>query len=580
MEIKTTWDLSSLKENFKQAKEENIKFIQKWQKRTDFLEQPIILKEALDEYELLERNFGPGGDAFFLLSLQTVLNQNNPIIKAKYNKLHQEIIKLVNDLEFFTLKLSKIPEKTQTQFLNDPNLKEYKHFLERLFVNAKYLLSEPEEKILNLKSKVAHENWVEMLENILSKEERDGKNFAEILDLLSNSKKAIRDNAAKDFNSILETHLDEAEHEINAILENNRIDMNLRGFKSPEEPRHVADDIDPSVIETLIKTVEESFIISRRFYELKAKLLNQEKLSYHERNVPYGNLDKTISFEEAVRIVKKSLLNLDPQFSNLFEKYLSNGQIDAFPKKHKDPGGACISNLQRQPIFIYLNFLGKIRDITTIAHEMGHAIHFELAKTHQNALNDGASLAIAEVASTFMEDFVLQEISQQIDEETLLSLQMERLNDQVSSIQRQIACYKFELDLHREHAKKGYLPAKFIGELFQENMKAYMGDFVEQSKGSENWWVYWSHIRNFFYVYSYASGLLISKSLQSEVNKNPKFIEKFKTLLSLGASVSPADAFKKVGIDIEDKNFWAKGIKEQEKLLDDTWTLAKKLGKI
>ena len=111
-------------------------------------------------------------------------------------------------------------------------------------------------------------------------------------------------------------------------------------------------------------------------------------------------------------------------------------------------------------------------------------------------------------------------------------------------------------------------------------MAAYMGPAVKQSEGSENWWVYWSHIRNFFYVYSYASGLLISKSLQSSVKKDPNFISKVKEFLSAGSSESPKNIFAKLGIDITDHNFWEQGLKEIESLLNETETLAKKLGKI
>ncbi len=581
MKICTSWNLSALKENdFEKVKKANLDFVEKWRNNGEYLKDPKFLREALDEYENLEKNFGVGGDSLFKLSLQSILDQNNPEIKAKYNKLHQEAINLVNELEFFNLYLSKVSPEIQEVFLNSLELAEYKHFLETLFENAKYLLSEPEEKIMNLKSKVTHGNWVEMVENLLSKEEREGKNMAEILDLLSNKDKPTRDRAANWFNEILATHLDEAEHEINAILENEKIDRDLRGFKYPDGARHIADDIDSSVVEALIKAVENNFAISAKFYELKAKLLKQEKLEYHERNVSYGEIEKKFKFEEATKIVEKTFAKLDPEFGQFFTAYLEKGQIDAFPKKDKDSGAACISNLQKQPIFIYLNYLEKIRDITTIAHEMGHAIHFELARKSQNSLNDGASLAIAEVASTFMEDFVLQEVAQKMGDEERLALQMEQLNDQVSSIQRQIACYKFELELHKSHEEKSYLSAEEIGILFQKNMQAYMGNFVEQSKGSENWWVYWSHIRNFFYVYSYASGLLISKNLQQKVRNDSGFINNFKELLSLGTSISPKDAFAKVGIDISKKEFWEEGLQEQKALLDETWTLAQKLGKI
>jgi oligoendopeptidase F len=581
MATNTKWNLSYLKDNdLEKVKEESYKFISKWSVREDYLQDPKVLKEVLDEYELWERNFGTGGDALYKLGLESILDQNNPKIKAKYNQLHKEAIKIANDIEFFTLRLAKIPEERQKLFLDAPNLNDYKHFLEGIFENAKHLLSEPEEKIMNLKNKVSHGNWVEMVENLLSKEEYEEKNFSVILNLLSDVEKPIRDSAAKGFNKILETHLDEAEHEINAILENDQVDNELRKFTRPDESRHLADDVDSSIVDALVTAVAQSFDISAKFYELKAKLLGQEKLEYHERNVPYGSIDKKINFEDAVEVVSKTFSNLDSSFSDTLNKYLEKGQIDAFPTKNKSSGAMCISNLKTQPIFVYLNYLEKISDVTALAHEMGHAIHFELAREKQNSLNDGASLAIAEVASTFMENFVLEEMTKDLDDDTRLALQMEQLNDQISSIQRQIACYKFEQELHTNQGEKGYLSQEEIGKLFQKHMQSYMGDFVEQSKGAQNWWVYWSHIRNFFYVYSYASGLLISKNLQQRTKENPKFIEDFKELLSKGSSESPKNAFLSVGIDISKKEFWEAGLAGQRKLLEDTWTLAQKLEKI
>jgi len=179
-----------------------------------------------------------------------------------------------------------------------------------------------------------------------------------------------------------------------------------------------------------------------------------------------------------------------------------------------------------------------------------------------------------------MEDFVLQELLTNADEDLALSLAMAKLNDDISTIFRQVACYLFEQELHSEFRKSGFVSKEIIGQLFQKHMAAYMGDSVEQSAGSENWWVYWGHIRRFFYNYSYASGLLLSKALQRNVKTDKQFIEKVITFLSCGTSQSPADIFMDLGIDISRKSFWEEGITEIEELLEHTEALAKKLGKI
>ena len=179
-----------------------------------------------------------------------------------------------------------------------------------------------------------------------------------------------------------------------------------------------------------------------------------------------------------------------------------------------------------------------------------------------------------------MEDFVLDEILRNADDELRLAIMMQKLNDDVSSIFRQVACYRFEQELHREYRTRGYLSKEEIGALFSRHMEAYMGPAVEQSPGAGNWWVYWSHIRYFFYVYSYASGLLISKSLQAGVKNDAAYITKVKVFLSAGLSDSPKNIFLKLGVDIADKEFWDRGLDQVEALLNETEALAKKLGKV
>jgi oligoendopeptidase F len=215
-----------------------------------------------------------------------------------------------------------------------------------------------------------------------------------------------------------------------------------------------------------------------------------------------------------------------------------------------------------------------------MAHESGHGINNEMMRKKQHALYFETPLSTAEVASTFMEDFVLERLMEEASDELRLSLMLTKLNDDISTIFRQIALYRFEQELHAKYREKGYISKEVIGELFQKHMSAYMGDAVEQSNGSENWWVYWSHIRSFFYVYSYASGLLISKAMQAAVRKDKVFIEKVKEFLSAGSSDSPKNIFSKMGIDITDESFWKNGLDEISRLLEETKILAKKLHKI
>ena len=570
-------------------REEKIKsFISKWGGRKDYLKSPEVMLEALNDYEDLNANYGTGGTEGFYFHLRAQDDQTNPDIKAKLNKINEFEKKWNNELRFFKLLISKIPLEEQAKFLDYHGLNKYKHYLELKFKRAKYLLSDNEEKIISLKKDGAHDKWTKMVSGLLSKEEREilmpeglkKKNFSEIATLIYNLDKKTRDSAAAAFNDIVLKYSDIAEAEINAVLENKKVDDELRKMPRPDSDRHLSDDIDSEVVDVLVDSVSKRFEIAKRYYALKAKLLGLKKLEYHEREIPYGDVEKKFTYDEGVDIVYKAFNKIDRDFAGIFKNFVENGRIDAFPKKGKKSGAYCSYGLKIDPVYISLNHTDVLRDVMTIAHESGHGINFEMSRNKQNALNFDLSLATAEVASTFMEDFALQEVLKDVDDETRLSIMLERLNGDVSTIFRQIACYKFEQELHKTFRDKGYLSKGEIGKMFQRNMAAYMGDAVEQSPGSENWWIHWAHIRRFFYNYSYASGLLISKAMQRALRGDSKFITKLKEFMSAGMSDSPKNIFAKMQIDITKREFWNSGIDEIENLLRDAENLAKKLGKI
>ena len=593
-----TWDLKPLflsdddpriGAQKKLIEKKNYAFINKWKPRKDYLKDPAVLREALDEYELLMRTCSTDGDPGYYFWLRNQIDRNNPALKAQFNKIEEFSKKIGNDIQFFHLRIAKIPLSLQKRFLAFKGLRKYGHYLARIFAESRYMLSEPEEKIMNLKASTSYGNWVRMTSDFLSREERrvlledgsyDVKPLPDISSLTKSRSRKVRDTAAKAFNDIMNKNVDIAEIEINSILANKKVDDELRGVERPDLLRHISDDMESETVDILIRAVSERFDISRRFYELKAELLGVRTMRYHERNVEYGSIETSYPYDRAVRLTKKVFAGLDRQFSDILDRFIAHGQFDVYPRKGKGGGAFCAHYLISQPTYILLNHTGKLSDVLTLAHELGHGINNELIREKHHALNFGTPTSTAEVASTFMEDFVLKEILRQADDELRLSIMMMKLNDEVSTICRQVACYQFEQELHRIFREKGYLSKQEIGRIFQGHMAAYMGKAVEQSEGSENWWVYWSHIRQFFYVYSYAGGLLISKSLQNSVHKDRKFIVKVKEFLSAGLSDSPKNIFMRLGIDIGDRGFWDRGLDETEALLQDTRELAVKLKKI
>jgi len=561
------WNFNLLNLDEKQleiVKQKNLEFVTKWEKRTDYLEDPQILLEALIEFDQLQKNFGTTGDLGYYYGLRHSQDQSNSEVNAKLNQIDEFGTKLYNQIQFFLLRLAKISRENQKKFTENKELKPFKHFLEQLFAQGKYLLSEPEEKIINLKQAASHGNWIKMTSTFLGKEKLE-----ELMAGLLSADVKVREQSGQEINKIMEKYVEVAENELNSILYNKKIEDELRGIARPDLPRHLADDIGSEIVDAMVEAVSTKFSLAHQFYELKAKKLGINKLKYWDRNAPIGNFEKKYNFENSVKLVSQVFAYLDLEFKKILEGYVENGQIDVLPKKGKRGVAFCAIDRSTQPTYILLNHTETLRDVLTLAHETGHGINNELMKTQKYALNFGQPLSVAEVASTFMEDFVLQKLVQTAGPEEKSSLIMKKLDDDIGTIFRQVACYKFEKELHSEFRQKNFLSKEEIGKLFQKHMHAYMGDYVEQSEGSQNWWVYWSHIRSFFYVYSYASGLLISKALQNKVKKDPKFIEKVKWLLAQGSSDSPKNLFSKLGINITNKDFWNSGLDEVELLLKE-----------
>lgn len=572
----------------KERKENEIaheEFLKKWNNRKDYLENSKVLKEALDDFEKLLRNYKYGGREGYYYALKKELNQADSKIRQKLLSIDEFQKKQSNKIMFFEINLSKIPVEKQKEFLENPLLKKYKNFLLVLFENSKHILSEEAEKILSLKTTGSYELWVQMVEGLLSKEIRevineDGEkvsmNYTQLINLMRSTNKSIRDNANIHFEDIMNKYEEIAEVELNAILENAKINDELRKYTRADEGRIKEDFIDVEFIESILEAVKENFSLSHRYFNLLAKLIGQEKIGYHERNVNLFNNAKKYSYSESVELLKKVFLKLDKEFLEIFEKMIAEKRIDVFPKPGKNGGAFCISFRLNDPTYVLLNHTENLRDVTTMAHEMGHAINDYLMKKKENSLNFAHPKSTAEVASTFMEDFIFEEILKKATDKEKFYLILTKIGEDIQTIHRQIAMYLFELEIHKLYRKDGYLPKEKIEEIFIKYMGEYMGNSVDMQTGKLGW-VYWSHIRMYFYVYSYASGVLISKAMQAKYRADPTFIDKIKEFLSTGTSKTPKEIFEEMGIKIN-KEFFSLGLKEIEKQFKEVEDLGRKLG--
>ena len=535
-------------------------FAEKYRKDKSWLKEPKALAAAMQAHEALQRESSPAPALY--AAYRKELNTSDKQAEALGNALDERYTKRANLLMFFSLELGKVPAAAQKRFLKAPELAPYRYLLAKLFENAKHDLTEPEEKILSLLGDVSHGRWVQAVDNIVNTAEVPfGKKripVPEAVELIKTLPKAKRRALHAALMRALRGVAPMAESELNAIIARKKITDELRGFAEPFDSTILGYENERASVLALVEAVSSRFDLSKRFFKTKAKLMGEKKLTYADRGAPVGSLKKKIPFAEAASLVREAFAALHPRYAEIFDRLLLNSQTDVYPKKGKS-GGAFCSGMVGQPTMVLLNHVDDAHSLMTLAHEMGHAIHTERSKQQPLHYQD-YSTAVAETASTFFERVAFDALSKTLSEKERRIALHDRLQDDVATIFRQIALFNFERDLHAAVRAKGLVPKEDIAKLMNTHMASYLGVTVELTEDDGYFFVYWSHIRRFFYVYSYAYGQLISRALYEGVKRDPAFVERVDAFLSAGSSASPEDIFAACGLDVRSPEFFKEGL--------------------
>lgn len=567
--IKTSWDLNLL---YKSVDDKNLikdveliekaylNFEKKYSNKK-FLKDFKILKSALSDYEKLDGFKNP----LVYLRLVSDTDNKNKKVSALQNLISERLTNATNKILFFRITLGQIDKVTQSKILKNKDFEKYWYFLKQIFNNSKYQLSEAEEKILSLTSLTSRDLWVRSQKKLQSDQfivfKGKKMSLGEVGGKFRELGKKDRDSLAILVNNKFKEISYFSEAELNAIVLNKKIRDDLRGFKKPFSQTILGYQNDEKSIESLVKTVTKNFKISHDFLKIKAKMLGQKKLGYWDRSAEITTKKSTrISFEQSVNILQKAFSKLGNKYTDILNSYLVNGQIDIFPSLTKKSGAYCWTNAN-MPTFVFLNHTNDFNSVMTFAHEMGHAIHGEFSKKLP-LIYQGHTISVAEVASTLFENFAFEEVYEKLSEEEKVVALHDRINDDISTIFRQIACFNFENDLHLQIREKGALSAEEMAKLMNKHMKSYLGPIFDLKDDDGYFFVSWSHIRNFFYVYSYAYGQLISKALYNRYKKDKKFLEKIERFLSAGESMSPDDIFGSIGINTKNSDLFIDGLNQ------------------
>lgn len=572
--FKTNWDLSPfynsitdsrIEKDLKKAENAYTLFEKKYRKYEKYLKDDTEMFKALVAYEKLMK-LKMGKVSIYLSFLQS-LDSRNEKVNSMSNLMEQRINKIDNKILFFGVKISKIPKEIQNKFLSSKKLSAYKYFFECIFKTGKFTLTEPEEKILSLKSQTSYGMWVDSVSKVISKQTVVYKEkeipisvAGSIIPNFPTQKERV-----DLYNKIVEKNLEVsymAECELNAVITDKKVNDELRGFKKPFDATLLGYQNDEKSVLNLVKTVTDNFHIIHKFYKLKAKMLGLKKLKYPDRFANVGKLDKKISFEDSYKLLYEVFSSVDPEFGAILKRFAENGQIDVFPKVGKR-GGAFCSHSTELPTYIFLNHTNNMDSLTTFAHEMGHGIHSEFSKK-QPIFYEDYTISTAEVASTLFEAFVFYDQFEKLTSEEKIVALHDKISDDAGTIFAQIAFFNFEVEIHDLIRKNGSMTKEELASCFNKHTASYCGPVLDLEENNGYGYVGVAHFRYFFYVYTYAMGQIISKALYKKYSEDKTYIEKIKKFMSLGGSMSPANIFKSIGLDIKKEDFWKIGLKSIE----------------
>jgi len=490
-------------------------------------------------------------------------NSKNGAILAKFDQICNEI---VSNLLFFDLEFCDLDDAKRAEFRE--NCGEFGYYLELLEKAKKHNLSLKEEQILLKTSNVGAAAFSRLFDESLANVKfRFGNEYLseeKLLALLSHKERKVRKKAALALSKGLEKNAHILTFIYNMIRANTRNKMELRGFKNPEDFRHLGNQIEKSSVDALITAVEENFDLVGDYYEKKREIMGLKKLYDYDRYAPMAS-DEEISYENAQKMVLEAFEKFSPEFAKIAKRAFNENWIDPFVSDGKIGGAFSHSGFKDLHPYIMLNFTGKIRDVFTLAHELGHTIHQYLAYS-VGYLYQNTPLTTAETASVFCEMIAFEHIvSQNSEKQALLG---NKLEDIFATLYRQIGFTTFE---RRIHGISGELSHEQISQIWMEESKKMFAGKLHLNDYYASWWSYIPHfIHSPFYCYAYGYAQLLVLAIYGlyKSGKCDDFVKLYTKFLASGGSKSPQELIATFGLDINSKTFWNLGISEIRKMVD------------
>ena len=536
---------------------------------------PGELHQALVQFEaLMECVYRPAIYAQLLFSQDT----SNPAAQGLLARTREVSTDAFNRVAFFDVELKKLSGAQHLALLAAPQLERYRHYLAALKKLAPYTLSEKEEQLAATKNLTGRAAWSQLYTEVSSKlrvhlvvdGERKSFNVAEARALRSSPDRQLRRAATDGLMAAFEQESHVLNFCFNTLFQDHKLDVEARGFKSITEPTYLDDELSEKVVESLMQATEAHYGLAQRYMTLKARALGLSDFSSHDVLAPLTPSERKISFEEGKRLVLDAFGAFEPRFAEIASEFFDKRWIDVMPRAGKRDGAFCSGNLPSSHPYVLLNYQGRIEDVSTTAHELGHGIHFYLSR-RQGPLNFWPTTSLAETASVFGELLLMKRLlEKETDRAARRALVGVRIEDIVSTVFNQVAYTRFEQKAHGKRAE-GVVPVEDFNALWTAERQRLYGDAVALFPQDRWGWLSIGHFVHYrFYCYSYAFGQLLVLALFAKYEEEgAAFIPKYVELLSSGSSDTPQALLQKMGVDISDADFWSRGFRTLSALLDE-----------
>ena len=535
-----------------------------------------VEKQSAAELLVLVKRLENLDTALSKLGTFSFLNFTTRMTDASAGALNQKIIELASkcgtQTVFFELEWNQVADRQAEALLADPELAHYRHYLSSLRRYRPYQLSEVEEKILLEKEAVGRNSWTILFNKILSavKFGPTKRTEEEVLNDLYNGDRAVRKNAAVEMTAGLTDNNHILTHIFNTLAADKMITDRLRKHPSWINAMNLHNELQNKTVDTLIEAVTSRYDIVHRYYLVKRRLLGLDKLEHFDRYAPLPSLPtKQIDWRSCRETVLRSFAEFSPRMAEIAEMFFDRNWIHA-PIGEGKRGGAfahpCVPEVHP---YVLVNYTGSLRDVSTVAHELGHGVHQFLAAA-QGHFNSDTPLPLAETASVFAELLVFNsQLALLTSDEERRAFICQKLESIFATVFRQTAMNRFEQLMHEGRRSHGELSSAKLSEYWLTTQRAMFGDTVQLG---DDYGIWWSYIPHFLstpgYVYSYAFGELLVLALYGLYRQEGEpFVAKYLELLAAGGSRSPYELLQPFGIDLDSPAFWQKGLTVIEEML-------------